>query len=243
MILILYYIIMILLFSNQKGGVGKSTLAALYANHLANGDENAGIMPRKVQFIEADMQRSLSSQREEDVAAWGSDNIKYDLDFCYIKDYDTSLQLMQQLRQFNEQNPDVTIIIDAPGNITQDYLAPLFIYCDYIVCPYSYQNIVLDSTSGFIRVIEYIKSTRSEMNTQFIFIPNRVVKGVGINQEIENFQKIEEIFKTKGYLTPRVYNRVDLARFNTAFNTPRQERECEKCFAFIDNIVLQENNI
>ena len=111
---------MILLFSNQKGGVGKSTLAALYANHLANGDENAGIMPRKVQFIEADMQRSLSSQREEDVAAWGSDNIKYDLDFCYIKDYDTSLQLMQQLRQFNEQNPDVTIIIDAPGNITQD---------------------------------------------------------------------------------------------------------------------------
>ena len=66
---LLYYIIMILLFSNQKGGVGKSTLAALYANHLANGDENAGIMPRKVQFIEADMQRSLSSQREEDVAA------------------------------------------------------------------------------------------------------------------------------------------------------------------------------
>ena len=44
---LLYYIIMILLFSNQKGGVGKSTLAALYANHLANGDENAGIMPRR----------------------------------------------------------------------------------------------------------------------------------------------------------------------------------------------------
>lgn len=231
---------MILLFSNQKGGVGKSTLAALYANHLANGDEDAGIMPRPVQFIEADMQRSLSAQREDDLASWGKENIKYELDYCYIKDYDTSVSLMQQLREYNAQNPEVTIIIDAPGNITQDYLAPLFIYCDYIVCPYSYQNIVLDSTSGFIRVIEYIKNSRSDMNAEFIFVPNRVEKGVGINQEIENFQKIEEIFKTKGYLTPRVFKRVDLARFNTAFNTPRQEKECEKCFAFIDNIVFRD---
>lgn len=233
---------MILLFSNQKGGVGKSTLAAMYANHLANGDAELGVNPRPVQFIEADMQRSLTSLRDDDIRYWGQDNIKYDLEHCYLKDFKTAENLMKQLRAYNEQMPDVTIIIDAPGNITQDYLAPLFIYSDYIICPYTYQNIVLDSTSGFIRVIEYLKETQADMKAELIFIPNRVVKGVGTEKEKENYLKLEEIFKSKGHLTPKVYNRVDLMRFNTVFNTPRQEKECERCFAFIDSIVLTEFN-
>ena len=39
--------------------------------------------------------------------------------------------LMQNLRQLNG-----TVLIDAPGNLAQQGLIPLFVHSDYIVCPY-----------------------------------------------------------------------------------------------------------
>ena len=44
---------MVIAFANQKGGVGKTTLAIAYANHLAYSG-------RRVLLIDTDFQRSCS---------------------------------------------------------------------------------------------------------------------------------------------------------------------------------------
>lgn len=228
---------MILTYSNQKGGVGKSTLATLYANHLATEDESKGIEGKPVVFIEADLQQSITAQRKTDIENWGQDSIRYDVKFISPKTFEESEEIMRGLRQLIERYPEMTIIIDVPGNITDDYLAPIFVYSDYIICPYSYQDIVLHSTSTFIRVIERLRQIYSTMKAELVFIPNRVDKRIGLEGEKRKFMQCDALFETKGLVTPKVYNRADLTRFTTVFNTPKQEAETEKCFAFLDNLL------
>lgn len=54
----------VIVFANQKGGVGKSTLAVLSANHLSAKGENIGI-------IEVDVQKSISNKRNSDLRTLG----------------------------------------------------------------------------------------------------------------------------------------------------------------------------
>ena len=52
----------IIVFANQKGGVGKTTICTLFANYLAQKNKD-------VLVIDADLQKSIFTQREMDVQA------------------------------------------------------------------------------------------------------------------------------------------------------------------------------
>lgn len=223
---------MIICFANQKGGVGKSTLATLYANHLAEEGKN-------VIIFETDIQRSILSQRNDDLNLWGEGEEKYDIRFFNLKNEADSTELMQKAHEILEAMPDATIILDVPGNITEDYLVPIFVHSDYLAVPFFYEKITLNSTSVFIKVIGALKDKYKEMNTKMVFIPNMVKKNAGTKEELGIFANCDKVFMQFGELAPRLYDRMEFKRMNTIQNTPKQREESEKCFGFLDTLFLQ----
>lgn len=142
----------IVVFANQKGGVGKSTLAILYANHLTGGDDPD---EKGVLVVDTDVQRSILAQRRDDVEQWGEDEMKYAVEYFKLTTMDEAERMILDAKN---KLDDTIVLVDVPGNITDDYIAPLLIYADYIICPYQYENKVLESTTTFIKVLESLRT-------------------------------------------------------------------------------------
>jgi chromosome partitioning protein len=71
---------------------------------------------------------------------------------------------MQQLKQL-----PATILIDVPGNLSDDNLAPLYMAADVIICPMSYQVFSINSTKRFAETVRKFNST-----ARLIFVPNAI---------------------------------------------------------------------
>ena len=223
---------MIVCFANQKGGVGKSTITALYANHLAESGKN-------VIVFETDIQRSLLSQRFDDVRFWGEGEEKYEIRFFNLKSEAESVELMDKAHRILDAMPDATIILDVPGNISEDYLIPIFVHSDFLAVPFVYEKMTLASTSSFIQVMGMLKNKYKEMRADMVFIPNRVQKRGGTLQELTMYDECKKVFENFGKISPSIFERVEFKRMNTISNTVKQREETEKCFAFLDSLFLK----
>lgn len=223
---------MVVAFANQKGGVGKTTLAIAYANHLADTG-------RSVLLIDTDVQRSCTYRRTAEMENWEEEAIKYNIESHILKSEEDSQKLMKLAHKISREN-DATVIIDVPGNITEPYLAPIFINADFIVCPFVYQALALDSTSTFVKVILKLKKLKPDMHTKLLFVPNMVDKKFGTVDELDNFrQNADAVFEKIGVLTPRVYDRAELKRISTILYTPKQKHELNACFATLDSNIFK----
>ena len=154
----------IIVFANQKGGVGKSTLCILLANYLH-------YWKRKVCVIDTDLQQSASMQREIDKQALGGVP-PYSIQSFVISDPDTMEMVMASAEEF-----DGYVLIDAPGNIQDDGLAVVLARADYIVCPYEYETKSLISTQTFVGVVEQLRQLNPSMTTKLFLVPNRGYQG------------------------------------------------------------------
>lgn len=221
---------MIIVFANQKGGVGKSTIAAMYANHLAEKAKN------EVKLLEVDPQRSLSLKRNDDKETFESEEFSYDIEYYPLKDINESYRLMDYLRQTLQSNQ--IVIIDTPGNICDDYLAPIFTRSDYIICPFTYQNITMMSTSTFINVVEKLRKLDHEMQSKLIFLPNRINKSVGTKVELSAYKACNILLGKYGVVAPTIYAREEVARFNTFYNNKLQNEITKSCFSFLDEYIF-----
>ena len=219
---------MVVVFANQKGGVGKTTLAIAYANHLANEG-------RKVLLIDTDVQQSCISHRKSEMNDWSEDAVKYKIEYVNLSTVEEGVALMKQAHQLCSKEGDCTVLIDVPGNITESYLGPVFIYADFIICPFVYQKFALKSTSTFVKVIEQLKIAYKEMTTKMLFVPNKVQKRFGLKDELEiNRKFIDDKLLEVGVVTPVVYHRAELTRISTILWSPKHNNEFKCCFACID---------
>lgn len=215
----------IIVFANQKGGVGKTTLAMMYANYLGMRGE------RDVLVIDTDFQQSLVNQRTQDIDVWGEDEMNYNVEYFRLENMKQSQAVMMKAKGLDP----AVVIVDIPGNITDDYIAPLLIYADVIVCPYQYENKTLDSTSTFLKVIQKLKERYSDvMKAKLIYVPNQVDSRIGTKDEMALWKKIDELFSRYGDVSPRVPYRAELKRVNTYINTPKQLEQTKECFGFLD---------
>ncbi|MCR5077393.1 MAG: ParA family protein [Prevotella sp.] len=210
-----------IVFANQKGGVGKSTLCILFANYLAwKGKE--------VCIIDTDLQKTILMQRQKDVQLYEGEEEPYNVQDFDVADPETMQQLMDSASQVEGY-----VLFDSPGNISEDGLAPLFVDADYIICPYEYEDKTLDSTGVFVQVLNALREHNPQMHAQIFFVPNRIDPRIGTTDEQRMWRETDDIFKNYGKVTPVVNSRATLKRTNTFELVATQREAVKSAFEYI----------
>ena len=116
----------IILFSNIKGGVGKTTTSAHFTEYLTEKGLSAIA-------VDADLQASLSRHRERELEADPEQQTPWEIVKLNTLDANKLKSDLKKLRQ-----KDSIIVIDCPGNLNDNNLSILYSMADLIVIPMSY---------------------------------------------------------------------------------------------------------
>ena len=125
----------VVLFSNIKGGVGKTTLCAHFSEYL----NEKGM---SVSAADADIQASLTRHREREIEA------------------DPEHAVSWEIVKLNTRQKDGIVVIDCPGNLNDNNLAIIYSQADLIVVPMAYDVDTIDATGIFVSVISKMTSAR-----------------------------------------------------------------------------------
>ncbi|RYX87859.1 ParA family protein [bacterium] len=186
---------MIILFANQKGGVGKSTLAVLLANYLSL------VQNKEVVIFDMDNQRSIYNKVQ---AAMVLENEPlYEVEAADMEQFST-------IREIVKEKEGLITILDVAGNIENDTLIPIFKGVDLIICPFAYDEFSVGATIDFSEVVKTLND-----KAQIIFIPNRIKTTV----KYETLESVNKIFSSFGAITKPLPERIDFQRIST-FETP-----------------------
>ena len=208
-------------FANQKGGVGKSTLCILFANYLISKDKDVCV-------VDTDLQKTIKGQRNKDIQVFSDQEVSYE-----IQDFDVQEPaLMQQLMDSASQ-VEGYVLFDSPGNVGEDGLVPMFVHADAIVIPYEYEDKTLDSTGTFVQVLDAIRHKFPDMKAKLFFVPNKIDMRIGTSEEIKMWKATDDIFSKLGKVTPRISSRATLKRINTFELLATQRDAIAKTFDFL----------
>ena len=203
----------LILFSNQKGGCGKTTNCIQFANYLTQKGKSVFV-------LDCDFQRSIYDRRQddlknfeldEDVQVWGVEAVELE----------KLGSIVEQLKQIEEET---YILVDMAGKVDDPALFPLFHAANYIIVPFSYDKVTIDSTGMFIKLIEFI-----DVKAPLFFLPNRVKKVV----KYEDVEKTNDILMQYGTLCPEVNDRRDMERVYTLFMTKEAKEIVAPAYDFI----------
>jgi chromosome partitioning protein len=212
-----------IVFGNQKGGAGKSTLCALLANYLAIEKQ----VP--VLVLDMDTQQSLWSMRERDLMV--QTEMPYQIETMQTEEY------AKYRQEF--ANKDIYILMDLPGTLDDKHLKAIIQDADYIICPFRYDFVSFVSTLDFTDVVEsYIpkrtqnkegKGYKDKAKNTIFYVPNMVKANVTYEQQ----QRANEMLSEKGVVTTPISDRVTLQRLQTYAITGEQKGIVETVFDFI----------
>lgn len=147
----------IIMFGNQKGGIGKSTLSILTANTLASPK-----FDYKVLVIDNDMQRSILSIRQYDEEIVEEEY--EDFEFSYDVKGLTYSQIREKIVDFDRDYD--FIFIDTPGridleqDIKQQEITKLLSFVDYVFVPFKGGALNMDSTLRYAKLLLDIQELR-----------------------------------------------------------------------------------
>ena len=222
----------IITFANQKGGVGKTTLCTLFANYLV-------VHQKKVLVIDCDVQQTISFRRKADLQKYKDVTIPYNIQPFNIANVQNVQNLMTNLRKMQG-----IILIDAPGNLTQQGLIPIFANSDYIICPFQYEVTSINATATFISFIYKIRAKLSKDVAQLFLVDNSHDKRFGKKEELELWRMTAKRFSEYGLITPIVEYRAEMRRYTTLYLMKTQEVIISPAFDFIYNhiFIKEENN-
>ena len=197
-----------ILFSNIKGGVGKSTICTLFAHWLVGKGESVAV-------VDDDSQRTIARQRKRDKEAHPDDQLPWEV--YSVFDFDQQGEITKLLPVLKSQ--DGWILVDCPGNLESERLVPVLQAADAIVIPTSYGANDLDATIElFVPVLRQINK-----EAKFVFLPNMISEDDKKERDEASRQRDKAWNRTHGYgvLTARIKksivfdNKHDVCRVNT----------------------------
>jgi chromosome partitioning protein len=186
---------MIVLFGNQKGGVGKSTLTVLSGNHLSVEKK----LP--VTVIDMDYQQSIVQKFQKAKVLENAE--PYDV-------VPSNLESYPVLRDVLTRNSKDVVLIDLPGKLDDDGLIEVFKSADLVICPFAYDEFTFESTVLFALVLKKVNP-----KIDVFFVPNRIKANV----KFEILTEVNIQLSRFGKLTSMIPDRIDFQRITT-FHTP-----------------------
>jgi len=182
---------MIVLFANQKGGVGKSTLAVLFSNYLSLTHN------REVIVFDMDNQRSIYNKAQ---AAQVLENKPlYEVEAAELGQFKIIYDLVKAKK-------DLITVIDIAGTIENNDLIPIFQGVDLVICPFAYDEFSVSSTIEFSYIVKSIKES-----VTVIFVRNRVKSNV----KYETLKSVHHALFNFGEITNPLSERIDFQRITT----------------------------
>ena len=204
----------VVLFTNVKGGTGKSCLCGLFCNYLA---ENG--VP--VMALDADIQQTLFRHRQREVAEHSEATIPWQLQPFDTSDIGNVKAVLERLKQFPG-----CIVIDCPGNINDSALSQIFKMADIAVVPTRYDSDNLDATSLFVSVFKSVSKAR------MFFVPNSIAAVEERREEVMQARDLAfSLLGNHGYITPRIKQSVVVKCYSTVLPLTSYQRNAVK-FAF-----------
>ena len=201
-----------IVFGNQKGGVGKSTLCIMLANYLTL------VKKKQVLVIDMDFQKSINEQRKFDLAKNPdlADTKPYEVLTMDTEDYP---KYAEQLKKLNDY-----ILIDLPGRLDDESLVPVLKDAHYIVCPFFYEIKSVLSTLNFSKFVKFLDKDKA-----IFFVPNRIKAGT----KYETKEDVDSMLHGVGTITKGISDRVTLARLSTFEISDEQKNIVEEVFDFL----------
>ena len=188
-----------ILFSNIKGGVGKTTLSAHFTEYLAEHEY-------PVAAVDADLQASLSRHRERDVKEDPQRPLPWEVIKLNTFDGEKVKAVVKKLKQV-----DGIIVVDCPGNLNDNNLSILFEAADFIVIPMAFDVDTIDATNIFINVV------KKRSKAKLLFLPNRINVSEGRAQDLIIQEKNIKDLNKVGKVMPRIKQSVVIKRYTTIY--------------------------
>lgn len=201
-----------IIFGNQKGGVGKSTLCIMLANYLTL------VKKKQVLVIDMDFQKSINEQRKFDLTKnpERENNKPYEILVMDTEDYP---KYAEQLKKLNDY-----ILIDLPGRLDDESLIPILKDAHYIICPFFYEIKSVLSTLNFSKFVKFLDEKKA-----IFFVPNRLKAGT----KYETKEDVDALLLGVGTITNGISDRVTLSRLSTFDITEEQKGIVEEVFDFL----------
>ena len=188
----------IVLYTNPKGGVGKSCLCGIFANYLSQ-------MGMKVAVIDADVQQSLFRHRKRDLQGNPEARLPWDIRNFQDKSPEQVANILTKLKAL-----PYVIAIDCPGNIIDPMLKVIYPLADIAVVPFHYDSDSLDATKMFCDVF------KNHYGAKMFFVPNGIVVAEERRESLrQERDKAIETLKCYGFVTPRVKRTVIVGDYST----------------------------
>jgi len=196
----------IILFSNIKGGVGKTSCCALFAQYL----HEKGY---PVTVLDADIQASLLRHRERELSATPDASVSWTVDALITTDRKALQHDIDNLR-----SQEGIVLIDMPGTLNASNLDMLYMMADMAVVPISYDFDTVDATGIFIKVIRRVKDIR------LVFLPNRINSTENRSDELQQREETVKILGKIGRVVPRIKQSVVIKRYSTISPLDKYQR-------------------
>ena len=188
----------IILFTNIKGGVGKTTLCGLFATFCAE----KGI---PVAVMDADIQQSLFRHRQRELQQNQTTNLPWQIQSISTSDEDVVEKVMKKLKDIPGW-----ILINCPCNINDHALKYIFQAADVAIIPFTYDTDSLDATELFSNIFAKVSHAKR------YFIPNNINLSDDRREQIkQDRDNALHLLGSIGYVTPRIKHGVAVKSYST----------------------------